>query len=305
MREFNVLIVTYNGGQSITNLINHLLEAGKNFSLDVLVVDNASTDNTIAQLENQLIERLTIIKNSENYGIAKAFNQGINYFNKKAAKWVLILDQDSALAEDFFNSYAQLLPRIDSDCTSIAAVCSNAINDNAFAFKHKPCLWTGSSFIVVPDIIDEKICGLPVVASSISSGTFYRTAVVKQLGGFKEDYFIDFVDHEYHLKLAKHGSKMVWNQQAKFYHNLGIKLQNTDNAAWLEHPPFRYYYMARNMAHGFYSYGGIRGLSAFLQTLPGHVRMTFKYSDAPWNISWNIAKGLMHAGLGKMGKKPD
>lgn len=305
MSGFNILIVTYNGEQSITNLINHLLDAGKNYSLDILVVDNASTDNTIAHLEKQSIEQLTIIKNRDNYGVAKAFNQGVRHFNKKGSEWVLILDQDSHVADDFFISYVSLLPYIGSRCLSIAAICSNAINDNSYAFNHKPCLWTGYSFIVAPDIINEKICELPLVASSISSGTFYKTAVVKELGGFKEDYFIDFVDHEFHLKLAKNGWKMVWNRQAKFYHNLGIKLENKDNAAWLEHPAFRYYYMARNMAHGFYTYGGFKGLRTFLQTLPGHIRMTFKHSDVPWEISRNIAKGLLHAGLGKMGKKSD
>jgi rhamnosyltransferase len=309
LTTFYVLVVTYNGEQSIVRLIKHLLKAGKNFQLKILVVDNASSDATLSLLENNQFKLINLIRNNINYGIARAFNQGMEYFHKINAPWILILDQDSYIADDFFSVYEHTFTQLASgQCDSVGAICSNAISEKTKNISHLPYLWNGYAFYDVADATQQKSgipveCGLPVVVSSISSGTFYKTSVLKELGGFREDYFIDFVDHEFHLKLLKHGGSMLWNKAANFEHNLGIKQQQHAKANWIEHPPYRYYYMARNMAHGLYCYGGFKGLSTFLKTIPAHLRMAFRYSHVPWSIVGNIARGLLDAGLGKMGKK--
>lgn len=315
MTIFYVLVVTYNGEQSIVRLINHLLEAGKNFQLKILVVDNASSDATLSLLENMQRVPLNIIRNNINYGIARAFNQGMEYFHEMKAPWVLILDQDSYIADDFFSVHEPAFTKLATgQCDSVGAICSNAVSEKTKNITHLPYLWNGYAFYNVPHTTKQQSensmesgipveCGLPVVISSISSGTFYKTSVVMELGGFREDYFIDFVDHEFHLKLLKHGGSMLWNRAANFEHNLGIKQQQYAAGSWIEHPAYRYYYMARNMAHGLYCYGGFKGLSTFLKTIPAHLRRAFRYSNAPWPIVGNIARGLLDAGLGKMGKK--
>ncbi|MCU7835186.1 MAG: glycosyltransferase [gamma proteobacterium symbiont of Taylorina sp.] len=302
MTDYAALIVTFNGEASIVRMINQLIAAKTSVLLPILVVDNASTDKTLACIEQQNYHQVTILKNTQNKGLGQAFNQGINYFNDKQISWVLILDQDSFVSEDFFLHYENLFnvkPHLSSD---VIAICSNAVSEHSQDIIHRPSLWDGRQFYVAPEHIDQKIANLPVVHSAISSGTFYRVKSVLALGGFREDYFIDFIDHEFHLRIIRHGKKMIWNQKADFYHNLGIKQHQNELGVWVEHEPFRYYYMARNMAHGYFTYGGIKAWSTFIISLPILLKQIYHHSKVPWEITANIIKGLFHASISRMGE---
>ncbi len=300
---YAVLIVTYNGETSIIRLIRHLLAAEASVGLNVLVIDNASEDETIFSITEAEFSNVKVLKNNANLGLGCAFNQGMEYFKKQQVEWLLVLDQDSFVSQDFFKQFEQLFAIDNCPISDIASVCSNALSESSAVIEHRPYLWNGHEFYNAPDDIAEQICHLPVVASAISSGTFYKIDTVLALGGFKEAYFIDFIDHEFHLRLLKHGEKMLWNKSAVFYHNLGASQQKNESAVWIEHLPFRYYYMARNMAHGLYTYGGLKGLWLFLKTIPAFIRNAFQYSSAPWKTTVYIIKGLFHASIGRMGEK--
>jgi len=320
---YAVLIVTYNGESSIIRLIRHLFAAESQVPLNILMVDNASDDETVYRVEQANFSQLSILKNSENLGLGKAFNQGMAYFKERSMDWVLILDQDSFVTKDFFSQFEQLFSIVKSNTVNnstvqnakesdkknplmseVSAICSQALSEDNHKVEHLPYLWNGYEFYnAEADKIAEQINTLPVVASAISSGTFYRPEKVLSLGGFKESYFIDFIDHEFHLRLLKHQHKMIWNPSAIFYHNLGISQQQDESGTWIEHPPFRYYYMARNMSHGFYCYGGLQSLRIFLSTLPEFLKNSFHHSQVPWAITANVIMGLFHAGIGRMGKK--
>ncbi len=310
---YAVLIVTYNGQTSIIRLIRHLLDAESTVPLNILIVDNASEDDTISCITEAGLSNVKILKNAANLGLGSAFNQGMDYFKKQQVEWVLILDQDSFVTKEFFKQFEQLFTTANvttanvttDNCpiSDIAAICSNALSENSCSIEHRPYLWNGHEFYNAPDDIAEQICHLPVVASAISSGTFYKIDTVLALDGFKEAYFIDFIDHEFHLRLLKHGEKMLWNKSAIFYHNLGTSQQKSASEVWIEHPPFRYYYMARNMAHGLYTYGGVQGLWLFLKTIPTFLKNIYRFSKTPWTIIAYIVIGLFHAAIGRMGKR--
>ena len=71
----SVTIVTYNSGRFIKRCLESVLEQ-KYSNLEVIVIDNASTDGTVDILE-QFAERCRIYYNDENIGFAAAQNQAI------------------------------------------------------------------------------------------------------------------------------------------------------------------------------------------------------------------------------------
>ena len=118
----SVTIVTYNSGHFIKRCLESAL-AQKYANLDIIVVDNASTDGTIDLLE-QFEDRVRIVYNTENLGFAEAQNQAIRMSN---ADWVLTLNPDVLLWPNFIRSLVdagQLEPRIGTVCGKLLTIKS-------------------------------------------------------------------------------------------------------------------------------------------------------------------------------------
>src|ERR1700686_4149499 len=92
----SVTLVTYNSGRFIRRCLESVLE--QNYPhLEVIVVDNASTDGTADILE-QFADKCRIHYNQENIGFAAAQNQAIAI---SQGQWVLALNPDVLLMKDF------------------------------------------------------------------------------------------------------------------------------------------------------------------------------------------------------------
>jgi len=92
----SVTLVTYNSGRFIRRCLESVLEQAYP-QLEVIVVDNASTDGTADILE-QFTDRCRIYYNQENIGFAAAQNQAIALSH---GAWVLALNPDVLLMKDF------------------------------------------------------------------------------------------------------------------------------------------------------------------------------------------------------------
>src|ERR1700736_4448950 len=95
----SVTVVTYNSGRFIKRCLESVLEQ-KYLNMEVVVVDNASTDGTVDILE-QFADRCRIYYNDENVGFAAAQNQAIGL---SQSEWVLTLNPDVLLLPNFIQA---------------------------------------------------------------------------------------------------------------------------------------------------------------------------------------------------------
>src|ERR1700757_3144507 len=118
--QVSVTIVTYNSGRFIKRCLESVLDQ-KYPNLEVIVVDNASTDGTSDILE-QFADQCQIHYNDQNIGFAAAQNQAIGL---STGEWILTLNPDVLLLKNFIQALVdagQMDPKIGSVCGKLLTI---------------------------------------------------------------------------------------------------------------------------------------------------------------------------------------
>ena len=96
--DVSVIVINYNSKKYIDNLFDSL--AGlvhSDFSYEVIVVDNASTDDSIAYLESKQYDskmNLNIVRSDTNRGFAGGNNYGVKHAK---GEYIVFLNNDTAV----------------------------------------------------------------------------------------------------------------------------------------------------------------------------------------------------------------
>jgi len=95
--KISIIIVTYNSATYLVKCLDSIYASNTKFSYEIIVIDNASSDNTYGVV-SPLYPSAYFIKNEENHGFAHANNQGIEL---ATGEYYLILNPDTLI-----NGYA-------------------------------------------------------------------------------------------------------------------------------------------------------------------------------------------------------
>lgn len=105
--EMSIIIVSWNVQERLRINLESLQVAIKDNQIEIIVIDNASTDGTVAMLEQEF-PRVQLIKNQKNMGFARACNQGLK---QAQGRLCLLLNPDMKVLP---TSLAQLQHWCDS-----------------------------------------------------------------------------------------------------------------------------------------------------------------------------------------------
>ena len=244
MCKVAAIIVSYNPDSNLFDSINLLLNQVEK----VIIVDNGSKEKYVKYIKSINEDKIEIILNKENLGIATALNIGVRKALENGYEWILTMDQDSKASPDMvkkmFNVY-------------------NSINRE----ERKDIL------SIFPNFVDERIQSIEensnmnsyeYVDADITSGNLLRKEVFEKVGFFDDSLFIDLVDTDFCMRLNEKGIKMIKIRDAVLYHSLGesktikgiLGSFNTSN-----HSALRRYYMTRNRFYIWEKYKGLNSLT--------------------------------------------
>lgn len=225
-------IITYN--PTLTD-VSTCLEALCNQVERVIIVDNASKNVKSLQEVVSKYANVTLVKNSQNIGFAKALTQVFEWAKSQGFNWVLTLNDDSVVPSNMISEYKKILENQGSlvnqknaKNSKIAIVCSLLKNRLDGTILHSKC--------------HEDEC--------ITSGSLTSVEAWAKIGGFDEWLEIDGVDFDFSRRLARAGWKIVECQNVIMEHQIGkarsINLIIKHPIVW-NHNANRKYYIARNM----------------------------------------------------------
>jgi GT2 family glycosyltransferase len=96
-----LILVTYNGSSWIQKCLKSI--ENSDYKLSVIVVDNASTDNT-CQIIQSKFDKFRLIKLEQNLGFGQANNLGIKMAYNEGADYIFLLNQDAYIEKHTISS---------------------------------------------------------------------------------------------------------------------------------------------------------------------------------------------------------
>src|SRR6185437_1736245 len=219
----SVTIVTYNSGRFIKRCLESVLEQ-KYPNLDLIVVDNASTDGTVDILE-QFEDRCSIQYNAENLGFAAAQNQAIGL---STAEWVLTLNPDVLLLKNFI----QCLVDAGNADPKVGTVCGKLLTIRAsFDLPEKELVdSTGIYFTPMLRHLDRgsqqvdngHFVSFEYVFGATAAAALYRRQMIDDISiqgeFFDPDFFVYREDADVAWRAQLLGWRCMYTPLARGYH---------------------------------------------------------------------------------------
>jgi len=162
-----------------------------------------------------------------NKGIAAALNEGCRHAQDLGYGWALTMDQDSTAVPFMVERLSECLEPAESQTIAIVAP----------VWQH------------VGGLPETTGAGCKELDLAMTSGDLLRLAAFRDLGGFREDLFIDRVDNEFCLRARRRGWRIVQKQDALLLHRMGRLRRVTFPVRCYvtDYSPLRRYYMVRNL----------------------------------------------------------
>lgn len=196
----------------------------------LILIDNESLEINKIEKEYKNYNKIILIKNNKNLGIATALNQIMFFSKSKGYKWVLTLDQDSVCPTNMIEEYIK------------------------YVYIEKVA-------IISPLIIDRNNKRIPKVINSrdyeniekcITSGSLINAVIWDKVGRFDDIMFIDEVDFEFCERVINNNYYIIRVNKISMLHEIG-NITNRKFLIWdvtvKNHNAFRKYYIAKNVIY--------------------------------------------------------
>lgn len=213
--EISVVIVNYRVKYFLEQTIASVLEAMDGISGEVIVVDNCSGDDSIEHSRRRFGDRVTFVENIDNVGFARANNQAIACAQ---GEYTLVLNPDTIIHHSALSQCLEWM-RTHENCGAIGVRMLDAnghfLPESKRAF---PTPWVSfckifglSKFFPKSRVfakyhlryLDEHSAHkVDILAGAFM---FCRTDVLRNLGGFDEDFFMYGEDIDLSYRIVKAG----------------------------------------------------------------------------------------------------
>lgn len=219
----SVTLVTYNSGRFIKRCLESVLEQ-KYPHLEVVIVDNASTDGTVDILE-QFAGRCRIYYNESNLGFAAAQNQAIELAK---GDWILTLNPDVLLQANFIQALVDagnLDPKVGTVCGKLLSIRAT------FDLPEKQLIdSTGIYFTPMLRHLDRGSLEVDnghytnheYVFGATAAAALYRRTMIEDISIFGEffdsDFFVYREDADVAWRAQLLGWRCLYTPMARGYH---------------------------------------------------------------------------------------
>jgi len=238
--ELSVVIVSFNTGSLLRRCIDALVSETKLTPYEIIVVDNASADNS-TEIVHTEFPFVHLICNSENVGFAAGQNIGLR---ASRGRFLLVMNSDVLVAERAIDNLVKFLREADPDVAGAGPLVRNVDGSIAPSARRS----AHSLLVVLAGIIDEHLNIkrlLPRVLTERSWGraflsrfhdnfvphntdreaemldgmcVLFKRQVLEKVGLFDEQFFFDYEIIDLCNRIRHAGFRLLFHPGATVIH---------------------------------------------------------------------------------------
>ncbi|MEV6427967.1 glycosyltransferase family 2 protein [Nocardia sp. NPDC051463] len=228
-KTVGLVLVTYQSAEDLPPFLESLTAAVEPLAVDVVGVDNTSTDGSAG-----LVEEFggTVIRNRENVGLSAAINQGAAVTN---AEWILVANPDTQLTPGSIAALVETA-RTDDTIGMIGPQVTRLDGTHYPTGRRFPSLAVGAAHALLGGVwpgnpATRQYFGAPVATVSdvdwISGCCMlFRRAAFDAVGGFDTRYFLYFEETKMALDMHRAGWRVVLDPSVEIRHREGGSMRS-------------------------------------------------------------------------------
>jgi GT2 family glycosyltransferase len=238
--ELSIICVNWNSADYLRECIASVYEHTRDISFEIIVVDNASTQDGVDALKEQFPD-VTIIKSAKNLGFAGANNLG---FRHSTGAYVLLLNPDTKLISPAINVMLGHMKAL-SDAGIVGCRLLNTdlsvqltaiqkfptILNQVLDLEYLQLRWPHCPLWEIAPLFstDVKLIKVEVISGACM---LLRRQVFEQVGMFSEDYFMYAEDIDLNYKIKRAGFTNYYVGEAAMIHHGGKSSSRQDVSYW-------------------------------------------------------------------------
>ncbi len=222
----SIITVSWNVRDDINNCLKSIFSNKPAFPLEVIVVDNASSDGTVSFIKENFPEVITI-SNSRNVGFAAANNEGIK---RAGGDFIFLLNPDTIVKPEALNILVNYL-RGHKDVGAVGPLLLNTDGSTQQSVRRFPTFrgalyrhtifrylnlfkndykkWMMKDFDYSKQANVEQLMGAAILL---------RREVLEKTGTFDERYFMYYEDVDLCYRIRQAGWQIAFSPQTSIIH---------------------------------------------------------------------------------------
>jgi len=205
----------------------------------IVLVDNASSDDSAARLSTEFEETI-VISNSENLGFTGGCNVGIKHALKLGAQYILLLNSDTIVDSRFLSLMVHAAEKERNIGLLNPTILHSDSGDPWYA-GGSVNLWTGIPRHNRGARGSGEQSQAPVDVTFVTGcALLIKAPVVRHIGLLDETFFLAYEDADWSIRARRAGYRAVYVPNARIWHKESYTFRSTNCKSR------RDYYNARN-----------------------------------------------------------
>ncbi len=218
--DLSIVILNYNTAELTRACLSSILRSRLGtFTAEMIVVDNGSTDESVAMIRKEF-PSVVLIQNGKNLGFAAGNNPGIR---RAKGRYILLLNTDTEVSP---NTLSTMIGFMDAHPEAGAATCKVLLPDGSLdpaCHRGFPTPWVAFTYVSKLEklfprtrLFGEYHQGYKDMSSmhevDCITGAFFfvRREVVEGVGLLDEEYFMYGEDIDFSYRIRKKGWKILY-----------------------------------------------------------------------------------------------
>ncbi|MDO4702720.1 MAG: glycosyltransferase family 2 protein [Tannerella sp.] len=197
--------------------LNSIRMQTKDVNYEVIVVDNASTDDSVSYIKSYF-EWVRVIVSDQNLGFGKANNRGAL---EARGKYLFFLNSDTLLLNNAIHSFFSYMER-DKEAGAIGGILLNEQGQVSFSYNRFPSPQTELKYVLNKMFRRPTIplpSSQPVSVDFISGADlFLSRATFERLNGFDPVFFMYYEEVDLQKRMDSFGWKRIILPEVRIIH---------------------------------------------------------------------------------------